>query len=129
MRVAAGIMTMSRQITLRHIEHSPGVEDAVRTGIAGLEKRFSGILGCHVTVEAPHRQRRPDAPFTVRLDLSLPGRDFSVTQNHHQDVYAALREAFRAAGRRLQIHARQTLHGSSGTHDAGLSATRAQRSH
>jgi len=122
-------MNMSRQITLRHIEHSPGMEDAIRTGIAGLEKRFHAILGCHVTVEAPHRQRRPDAPFTVRLDLALPGRELSVVRSCYHDVYAALHEAFQAAGRQLQVHKRQTLHSNSGVHSESSPTTCSQWSH
>jgi len=82
-----------------------------------------------VTVEAPHRQRRPDAQFAVRLDLALPGRDLSVVPSHHQDVYAALHEVFLAAGRRLQIHKRQTLYSNSGVHGGSGSATHSQRSH
>jgi len=104
-------MTMSRQITLRHMTYSPGIEEAIRAGIAGLERRFAGIVGCHVIVEAPHLRHQPHVPYRVRLDLSLHGRDFSVTQSHHQDIHAALGEAFQAAGRRLHMYTRQALQG------------------
>jgi hypothetical protein len=87
-------------------------------------------------VEAPHRHHHKGKAFQVRLDLSVPGREIVINrapkrlsaakstegrqvetdlvENHrpskhaaHEDLYVAIRDAFNAAGRKLQDHMRR----------------------
>jgi hypothetical protein len=87
-------------------------------------------------VEAPHRHHHKGKAFQVRLDLSVPGREIVINrapkrlsaakstegrqvekdlvENHrpskhaaHEDIYVAIRDAFNAAGRKLQDHMRR----------------------
>jgi cold shock CspA family protein len=63
-------------------------------------------------VERPHRQHHKGTLFHVRIDLRVPGRELVVnrdpTEHHaHEDVYVAIRDAFDAARRQLEDHARE----------------------
>ena len=100
------------RITFRHLEPSPAVEARVREHVERLERFHGRITGCHVVVEAPPGHRHKGAPFDVKIDLTVPGRDICVRSERteheaHMDVYVALRDAFDAARRLLQGHARE----------------------
>jgi hypothetical protein len=88
-----------------------------------------------VIVEAPHRHHLKGKAFEVRIDLSVPGEEIVInhapkrlrltktavvenekglTESHrpskhgaHEDVYVAIRDAFNAAGRKLQDYVRR----------------------
>ena len=65
------------------------------------------MIGCHVTVDSPHRHHHQGAQFDVRIDIHLPGRaEVVVNRQHGEDVYLALRDAFDAARRKLKEHIR-----------------------
>jgi ribosomal subunit interface protein len=106
--------TMQRplEIRFRQMEPSPAVEARIREKAAGLERFYDRITGCRVTVEQEHRHHHKGNLFRVRVELDLPGKPLAVThagpKDHaHEDVYVALRDAFNAAARRLEDHARE----------------------
>jgi cold shock CspA family protein len=100
------------QVTLRRMDPSPALEARIRQ-LAGRLEKFSGrISRCHVTVAAPHKHGRQGRLFEVYIDLTLPGREIAVGRSHairhsHEDPYVALRDAFRAARRRLEEYERE----------------------
>jgi len=105
-------MQVPLQVSFLGMEPSPAVEARIREKAAKLERFSTRIVGCRVTVEAPHRHHRHGKLYSVRIDLSVPGKEVSVSHtgplNHaHEDVYVAIRDAFDAAGRQLQDHARK----------------------
>ena len=80
--------------------------------VAALEGFHDRITGCHVVVSQPHRHRRSGRLWSVRIDVIVPGADVVVSRDHpldhaHEDVHVALRDAFLAARRRLEDHARR----------------------
>lgn len=94
------------------MQSSDAVEAEVRDRAAKLEQFFDRITSCRVVVELPHQHHRKGKLYQVRIDITVPGREIAVThegpQNHaHEDVYVAIRDAFNAAGRRLEDYARQ----------------------
>jgi len=100
------------RITFRHTEPSPAVEARVREHVDRLERFHAHITGCHVVIEAPAAHRHKGAPFDIKIDLTVPGGEICVRSERaeheaHMDVYVALRDAFDAAKRRLQDHARE----------------------
>lgn len=100
------------QITFRHMATSPAVEARVRELAARLEHFNNRIIGCHVVIEAPAAHRNKGAPFLVRIELILPGRDVHVNSERaeraaHADVHVALRDAFDAAKRLLEEQVRE----------------------
>jgi ribosomal subunit interface protein len=95
------------EIVFHNVDRSPAVEAAVRERAAKLELFAENITSCRVTVEAPHRNHQQGNLYTVRVDLRFPGGEIianrSPSENHaHEDVYVALRDAFKAARRQLQ---------------------------
>jgi ribosome-associated translation inhibitor RaiA len=72
-------------------------------------------MSCHVSVEQPHRHKHQGRLFNVRITLHVPGGEFVVNRDHHEDVYVALQDAFAAARRQLEDNVRRlrgdvTLH-------------------
>jgi ribosomal subunit interface protein len=76
------------------MEPSDAVAAAAREKTAKLELFCPEIMACHVAIEQPHRHRHQGRTFTVRIDLTLPGRELAVNRVEHEDVYVALRDAF-----------------------------------
>jgi ribosome-associated translation inhibitor RaiA len=114
---------------------STALEKHLRQRAAKLENFCERITSCRVIVEAPHRHHQKGKAFQVRIDLSVPGREIvinhapkrlgagkliaahsetALTESHrpskhgaHEDVYVAIRDAFNAAGRKLQDYVRR----------------------
>ncbi len=58
-------------------------------------------------VEAPHRHHQHGVQFNVRIDITVPGGEVVVKREPHTDIYVAIRDAFIAARRQLQSHAKR----------------------
>ena len=100
------MMQTDLQITVRDMEHSPALEERIREKVQKLEQVYPRIMGCRVVLEAPHRHKHQGKQFIVRLDVTVPGKVVVVSHDHHEDAYVALRDAFNAARRQLEEHAR-----------------------
>ena len=114
-------MQIPLEVTFHNMDHSDAVEANVRERAAKLERYFDRIVGCRVVVEAPHKHSRKGKIFEVRIDVSVPGKEIIVNRNGvnnhaHEDVYVAIRDAFNAAGRQLEDHARK-IRGDVKTHE------------
>ncbi|MGH6954538.1 MAG: HPF/RaiA family ribosome-associated protein [Alphaproteobacteria bacterium] len=117
-------MQIPLEVKFRNMEPSPAIEANIRERAGRLERFFDRVIGCRVVVEAPHRHKRKGKLYNVRIDLSVPRREFLVTrsgpQNHaHEDVQVAIRDAFDALARQLEDHARKAR-GDVKTHEAPL---------
>jgi ribosomal subunit interface protein len=99
-------MQIPLQITFRNFPRSDALEARIRDKAAKLEEFHSRIMSCHVVVEELDRHHRQGKQFTVHLDLRVPGHELVVDRDHHEDIYVALRDAFDAAGRKLEDVAR-----------------------
>jgi cold shock CspA family protein/ribosome-associated translation inhibitor RaiA len=129
-------MEIPLKITFRDMAPSPAIEANIREKAAKLDSLYDRIMSCRVIVEAPHRHHHKGKTFEVRIDLTVPGGELVInhapkrlaaaklkrseepekdfTELHepskhaaHEDVYVAIRDAFNAAGRKLQDHARR----------------------
>lgn len=117
-------MQLPLQVTFRNMDASPMVEVAVREKAEKLERFIDRIMGCRVTIEAPNRRHHKGKLYHVRIDITVPGGEIVVNKekpkNHaHEDVYVAIRDAFNAAKRRLEDHARKRR-GDVKVHEAPL---------
>ena len=100
-------MQIPLEIVFHNLDRSPSVEEAVRERVAKLEHFAHNITSCRVTVEAPHRNHQQGNLYSVRVDLRFPGGEAVASRapdahHSHEDVYVALRDAFKAARRQLQ---------------------------
>lgn len=99
-------------ITFRDLESTPAIEGFVRRWASKLETAYDRIERCQVVIERPHQHRRQGQHYHVRVTLAVPGPDVEVSRDHaldgaHEDLYVAIRDAFRAARRQLEDHARR----------------------
>lgn len=105
-------MPIPLQISFRNMDPSPAVEERIRKKVKKLERFHDRIVNCTVVVEAPHRHHHKGKLYTVRVDISVPGKDVVVdrakpSDHGHEDVYVALRDAFNAAVRQLEDQTRK----------------------
>jgi ribosome-associated translation inhibitor RaiA len=99
------------EIVFHQLDRSPAVEDAVRERVAKLERIAPDITSCRVTIEAPHKHHHQGNLYAVRVDVRYPGSELVVNRapsadHAHEDVFVALRDAFKAARRQLQDYQR-----------------------
>ena len=95
------------QVVFHGVERSDAVEEHVRDKVAKLEHLYPEISGCRVTIGLPHNHQQQGKHFDVHVELAVPGKEFIVNRAPgQQDMYAALRDAFDAAKRQLDDHAR-----------------------
>jgi ribosome-associated translation inhibitor RaiA len=139
-------MNIPLKITFRNMPPSKAIEDNVREKAAKLDSFSDRIMSCRVIVEAPHRHHHKGKAYEVRIDLTVPGAELvinrapkrlaaaklelasdekALAESHepskhaaHEDVYVAIRDAFNAAGRKLQDYARRHS-GAVKVHDGG----------
>src|SRR6185312_6115532 len=105
-------MQLPLEITFRHTEPSPALEARIRELAARLEKFSAQIMRCHVIVEpVPHHQHKGGL-HEFRIDITLPDAEIAIRKarpadHAHEDPYVALRDAFRAARRKLEDYERK----------------------
>lgn len=105
-------MQIPLQINFRGMKQSDAVEARIRERAAELEVFYEPIMRCRVVVHAPHRRHHQGKLFHVRIDLKVAGAELVVNREpaqHHayEDVFVAIRDAFDAARRQLEDHARR----------------------
>lgn len=100
------------RIAFRSMDAPIGAEDNIRKHVADLERFYDRITACSVVVEADHRRHRQGRLYHVRINLMVPGREIVVrrepAEHHaHEELPVAIRDAFDAARRQLEDHARR----------------------
>ncbi len=143
-------MEIPVKITFRNMPPSRAIEANIREKVDKLDSLYDGIMSCRVIVEAPHRHHHKGKAYQVRIDMTVPGDEIVVNrapkrlevarsihpeeleselaESHepskhgaHEDAYVAIRDAFNAAGRKLQDHARRKR-GKVKVHEAAAQA-------
>ena len=100
-------MQVPVQIVFDNVNQSDALEREILNNARKLESAHPRLMRCHVSVEQPHRHQHQGNVFNVRLALHLPGDEIVVNRDAHEDVYVTLRDAFGAARRHLEDHARR----------------------
>jgi ribosomal subunit interface protein len=101
------VMRLPLHITLRDIPPSDALEAAIREKAEKLDQFHPNIMACRVTVEIPGKHKHQGKEFSVRLDITVPGKEIVINRDRHEDVYVALRDAFDTAKRQLEDYARR----------------------
>jgi len=125
-------MELPVQITYRGVTPSEALSRLIRKEARKLDEFFDRIVSCRVLVEREQRHLRSGAPFRVRIDLTVPGKELAVDTARnigvaaadaekpmrrkaaevdamHKDPELTVRDAFRRARRRIQDHARRMM--------------------
>jgi len=104
-------MQIPLEITFRGMRHWAAVETEIREKAAHLDQLFDKITSCRVVVEAPHRSKEKGQRYSIRIDITVPGREIVVNRDaprdkRDEDIYVAVRDAFKRAQRALQDYVR-----------------------
>jgi len=116
---------MQISTTFRDMSPSASLQAAAERWVTRLEQVHDRIVGCHVTIEQPHRHHAHGSPFHVHIALAVPGATLAVSHQISKDPYVALGDAFRAARRQLLDHVAQLrgfVKSPARDHHAGLVA-------
>jgi ribosomal subunit interface protein len=100
-------MQLPVQTTFIHMQAPETLEAKIAEYVDKLDTRYKRLMSCRVTVEAPHKHNRKGKLYSVKVDITMPGGEIVATSEStrnkaHEDVYVALRDAFRAAERQLE---------------------------
>jgi len=105
-------MIIPLQITFRHMDPSPALEARIRELAARFDKFSAHIMRCRVIVEPLPHHAHQGALYDFRIEITLPDEEIAIRRAHpadhaHEDPYVALRDAFRAARRKLEDYERR----------------------
>jgi len=94
-------MKQPLQIQFHGMEASAAVETRVRELAGRLGALAPDLMTCRVGVELAQKHQHQGRPYSVRIDLTLPGHELVVNKVQDEDVYVALRDAFDNMKRQL----------------------------
>ena len=114
-------MQIPLEINFRNMDPSDAVETKVSELAEKLERYHGRIMACRVVIEASHKHKHKGGVYHVRIDLTVPGNEIVINRESHQnrlheDVYVVVRDAFKAAYRKLETYAAR-LRGDVKTHE------------
>lgn len=105
-------MQLPLQVSFRRMEPSAAIEAVVRQRAARLDKFADRIMSCRVVVQPAGMHRAHGNQYEIRIDITLPGEELSVTREpsehvEYKDISVVIRDAFDAARRQLEDFVRR----------------------
>ena len=108
MRVDRGLSVVTPvQITVRHMGRSEPLTEHIRESADKLSELYPRIMNCHVVIEQQDRDKGRGRSYRASVVLRVPGDEISVSREHSEDIYVAVRDAFAGAARQLESYARE----------------------
>lgn len=103
-------MIIPVQITFRGMQPSDAIAARIREKADKLDRFHARITTARVMFEQLHRRHHQGNLFHVRIDVTLPGGEVAVGNEHHDqkahaDPYVAIRDAFDSVKRKIDDHA------------------------
>ena len=98
-------MKLPLEIVVRDGTLPDDVREDIESLASGLDHFCDRIMRCRVIATGPGRHAH--GPWSLRITLTVPGRDLVVTRQSGETLGEALREAFSAATRRLEDYLRR----------------------
>lgn len=93
------------KVIIRDMPNSPALEEHIRRKADKLNQYYHRIQSCKIAVGMPQKHKHTGKLFSVRIDLTVPGRELVVNRKMDEDVYVAIRDAFHAIVRQLDSYA------------------------
>ncbi len=81
---------------------SEALTGAVKACAHELESVDPEIIACWVSIRLEKEHERQVRPYSVRIDLKIPGHELVVKRVQHEDVYIAMLDAFKDMKIQLQ---------------------------
>lgn len=91
----------SLQVTFRSIPDSPAIEYHIEKYYAKVCNAYRKVSSCRVVLDAEQKHRHKGKVFSVRIDITIPGREL-VSRKQNQNLYVAMRDAFDAIEKLLE---------------------------
>lgn len=95
-------MKLPVHIQFHGMEPSDALETSAREHAHKLELFDPGIMACRVAIDLEQKHKQQGRPYSVRIDLTIPGHELVVNRVQHEEVYVALRDAFDNMKRQLE---------------------------
>jgi ribosome-associated translation inhibitor RaiA len=86
---------------------SEALEQAILEHAAKLDRFHPHLVSCRAVVEEAARHKQQGKEFVVRLDIKVSGAEVAINRERNEDPFVAARDAFGAARRQLEDHARR----------------------
>lgn len=102
-------------VDYKNFDEHPDLNSIIEEQVEKLEKYFDRITSCHVVISKPHNRHATGHVYHVHIDLHIPGATIAVNREperdeRHDDVGLAIRDAFKAARRKMQDYADRLRH-------------------
>jgi cold shock CspA family protein/ribosome-associated translation inhibitor RaiA len=119
------------EIVFHNLQTSTALEADIRERVDKLDHLYPHLIGCRVSIEMLHRRHQSGNTFDVHVEMLVPGEKIVVSRDadhvrqkyaHADDPGLAVREAFRAAERRL-LAFKHRQHGEVKPHDDSFAGT------
>ncbi len=101
-------MRLPPEISYRGVDKTDALESLIAEKIEKLEKFYSQISSCHISIEKVHDHPESGSPYRVRLDITVPeDREVVVDKSpdngiQYQPLESIIRDAFDVANRQLK---------------------------
>ena len=96
-------VTLPLQIKFLNMRRLASIEREIADRVEELQSLHGRLVGCHVSVEMPHRHHQNGNTVEVRIALALPG-ELVVTRKHSSAAVpaTAVHQAFDALRRQMR---------------------------
>ena len=95
------MMELPLQITTRNFEMTEVIEAEIRQQAKKLDQFHGRIMRCRVVVESPHRHKHKGKLYNLHIYITVPGAEFVVKREPHEDLYVAIRDCFNAVHHKM----------------------------
>lgn len=100
------------EIAFRQMESSPALAARIRELASRFDRFSQHIVRCRVVLQPPAHHQHRGFLYDFGIEITLPDRTIAIRHAHpadhaHEDPYVALRDAFRAARRKLADYERK----------------------
>ncbi len=95
-------MKLPVHIQFRGMAPSDALEARAREHAHKLESFASDLMACHIVIDLEQKHQHQGRPYSVRIDLTMPGHELVVNRVRNEDVHIALRDAFDDMTRQLE---------------------------
>lgn len=95
------------QVTFHGMPQSAALDTAIRQHAGKLDRYHPHMISLRAVVEQVARHKQQGKEFSVRLDIKVARGEIAINRDHDEDPFVAVRDAFDAARRKLEDHARR----------------------
>jgi ribosome-associated translation inhibitor RaiA len=97
-------LVMKTPPTIQFLGMAPtdALQASTRQHIEKLELLAPDLMACRATLELSQKHQQQGRPFSVRLDVTLPGLALVVSRVQNEEMQVALRDAFDSMKRQIE---------------------------